>query len=93
MCDDNDIRRGRHCIFKIHVHLVFLANCRRRVFDGDAINRLRTIFAKVCADFEAQLIEMDGGTFCALGNVHEAGTGTFCFSLLTKFNLWPKYIL
>ena len=23
-------------------------------------NRLRTIFAKVCADFEAQLIEMDG---------------------------------
>src|SRR5690606_21929661 len=32
----------------------------RRVFDGDAINRLRTIFAKVCTDFEAQLIEMDG---------------------------------
>jgi putative transposase len=30
------------------------------VFDGYAINRLRVIFAKVCADFEAQLIEMDG---------------------------------
>jgi putative transposase len=29
------------------------------VFDGDAINRLRAIFAKVCTDFEAQLIEMD----------------------------------
>ncbi|MFA7438471.1 IS200/IS605 family transposase [Castellaniella sp.] len=60
MSDDNDIRRGRHCVFKIHVHLVFVAKYRRRVFDGDAINRLRTIFAKVCTDFDAQLIEMDG---------------------------------
>src|SRR5690625_7943615 len=59
MSDDNDIRHGRHCVFKMHVHLVFVAKYRRRVFDGDAINRLRTIFAKVCTDFEAQLIEMD----------------------------------
>ncbi len=44
----------------MHVHLVFVAKYRRRVFDGDAINRLRTIFAEVCTDFEAQLIEMDG---------------------------------
>ena len=60
MSDDNDIRHGRHCVFKMHVHLVFVAKYRRRVFDGDAINRLRTIFTKVCADFDAQLIEMDG---------------------------------
>ena len=57
MSDDNDIRHGRHCVFKMHVHLVFVAKYRRRVFDGDAINRLRTIFAKTCADFEAQLID------------------------------------
>jgi putative transposase len=44
----------------MHVHLVFVTKYRRGVFDGDSINRLRTIFAKVCADFEAQLIEMDG---------------------------------
>ncbi|WP_341744680.1 IS200/IS605 family transposase [Azonexus hydrophilus] len=44
----------------MHVHLVFVAKYRRKVFDGDAIQRLRTIFGKVCADFEAQLIEMDG---------------------------------
>ena len=51
MSDDNEIRHGRHCVFKMHVHLVFVAKYRRRVFDGDAISRLRTIFAKVCADF------------------------------------------
>ena len=44
----------------MHVHLVFVAKYRHKVFDGDAINRLRIIFANICADFEAQLIEMDG---------------------------------
>lgn len=60
MAENNDIRRGRHCVFKMHVHLVFVAKYRRKVFDGDAIQRLRAIFGKVCAGFEAQLIEMDG---------------------------------
>ena len=31
------------------------------MFDGDAIKRLRTIFTKVCADFEATLVGMDTG--------------------------------
>ena len=44
----------------MHVHLVFVAKYRRRVFDGDAIRRLRTIFDKVCTDFGATLVEMDG---------------------------------
>ena len=44
----------------MHVHLVFVAKYRRGAFDGDALSRLRTIFAKTCANFEAQLIEMDG---------------------------------
>ena len=60
MTDNNDIRHGRNCVFKMHVHLVFVAKYRRKVFDGDAIERLRTIFGKVCAGFEAHLIEVDG---------------------------------
>ena len=60
MTENNDIRHGRHCVFKMHVHLVFVAKYRRRVFDGDAVQRLRAIFGKVCAGFEAHLIEMDG---------------------------------
>jgi len=57
---DNDIRRGRHCVFKMHVHLVFVAKYRRKVFDGDAIDRMRRMFGKVCEDMEASLVEMDG---------------------------------
>jgi len=42
------------------MHLVFVTKYRRSVFDADAIERLRTMFTKVCADFEARLTEMDG---------------------------------
>lgn len=60
MNTSNDIRRGRHCTFNIHVHLVFVAKYRRKVFDKEAIDRLRELFAKICTDFEAELMEMDG---------------------------------
>jgi putative transposase len=45
---------------QLHVHLVFITKYRYRALDGDAIYRLRAIFDKVCIDFEAQLIEVDG---------------------------------
>jgi putative transposase len=60
MEQESDIRRGRHCIFSMHVHLVFVAKYRRKVFDGEAIATLREIFSKVCSDFESVLVEMDG---------------------------------
>lgn len=54
------IRHGRHCVFQLHAHLVFVTKYRYRIFNGDAINRLRAIFSNVCLNFEAQLVEMDG---------------------------------
>ncbi len=44
----------------MHTHLVFVTKRRRGVLDGDAIARLRQIFADVCADFDAELVQMDG---------------------------------
>ena len=60
MIENNDMRHGRHCVFKMHVHLVFVTKYRRKVFDGDAIERLRRMFGRVCTDFGATLAEMDG---------------------------------
>ena len=60
MKDDEDIRQGRHCVFKMHVHLVFVTIYRRGVFTKAILDDLRGIFAKVCADFEAELVECDG---------------------------------
>jgi putative transposase len=55
-----DYQSGRHCVFMLHVHLVFTPKYRRNVFEGKHIETLKKIFAKVCVDFEAQLTEMDG---------------------------------
>ena len=57
---NNDIRHGRHCVFIMHVHLVFVTKCRRNVFTREILEDLRGIFTSVCTDFEAELIEFDG---------------------------------
>jgi len=56
----NEIRTGRHCVFNLHVHLVFVTKYRRKVFSKAILEELRGIFAKVCTDFEAELAEFDG---------------------------------
>ena len=44
----------------LHVHLVFVAKYRRKVFTKEVLGDLREIFTDVCSDFEATLVEMDG---------------------------------
>jgi len=56
-----DLRTGRHCIFQMHVHLVFVTKYRRKVFTKEIIEDLREIFAGVCRSFEADLTEFEGG--------------------------------
>lgn len=60
MVTDNDIRHGRHCTFMMHVHLVFVTKYRREVFTKEILDELRPLFAGVCTDFEAQLVEFNG---------------------------------
>lgn len=60
MSIENDIRRGRHCVFLMHVHLVFVTKYRHGVFTQAILDDLRLVFASVCADFEAELVEFDG---------------------------------
>jgi REP-associated tyrosine transposase len=44
----------------MHVHLVFVTKYRREVFTEVVIADLREVFSKVCEDFEAKLIEVNG---------------------------------
>jgi putative transposase len=55
-----EVRTGRHCVFMLHVHLVFVTKYRRGVFTKEVIDDLHDIFAGVCADFEAELAQFDG---------------------------------
>ncbi len=60
MRNNNDIRHGRHCVFKLHIHLVFVTKYRRNVFTKEVIDDLKAIFSEICDDFEAELVEFDG---------------------------------
>ncbi|RZN74827.1 IS200/IS605 family transposase [Avibacterium paragallinarum] len=60
MQKETDIRHGRHCVFNIHVYLVFVTKYRRDVFTKEMLSELQLIFDSVCNDFEAKLVEFDG---------------------------------
>lgn len=55
-----DIRTGRHVVYSLHAHLVFVTKYRRDVLSALAIRDLKSIFAKVCSDFGAELVECNG---------------------------------
>jgi putative transposase len=60
MSGNADIRRGRHVVYALHAHLVFVTKYRRDALSALAIGDLARIFAKVCKDFEAELVECNG---------------------------------
>lgn len=62
MADSEDVRPGRHVVSKMHVHLVFVTKFRHRVFTDEHLSRLEEICREVCADFEAELVEFNGGS-------------------------------
>ena len=55
-----EIRTGRHVVYNLHARLVFVTKYRRDVLSALAISDLAAIFAKVCRDFEAELVECSG---------------------------------
>ena len=60
MKNNNEIRHGRHCVFLMHVHLVFVTKYRRGVFTKEILTDLHEVFRSVCTDFESELVEFDG---------------------------------
>ena len=60
MGNENNIRTGRHCVFLMHVHLVFVTKYRRGVFTKKILDDLEETFTRVCSDFGAKLVEFDG---------------------------------
>ena len=52
MKHSNTIRSGRHCVFNMHVHLVFVTKYRRTVFTKAILSQMKMIFQLVCEQFE-----------------------------------------
>lgn len=56
----NNIRKGRHCVFNLHVHLVFVTKYRREIFTAAILQSLQKIFQKVCEVNDTILVECNG---------------------------------
>lgn len=60
MADDQTYRTGRHCVFALHAHLVFVTKYRRDVFTDAHLTAMEPMLAAVCIDFGATLVEFTG---------------------------------
>lgn len=60
MAEYKSIRTGRHCVFALHAHLVFVTKYRHNVFGDRHLKRMEEIMRAVCADFETELAEFNG---------------------------------
>ena len=55
-----DLRQGRHCVFNLKIHLVFVTKYRKGCLDDPALRALEDAFRSVCQDFESELLEFNG---------------------------------
>jgi putative transposase len=60
MTADADYRRGRHVVFALHVHLVFVTKYRRAVLDDETLRLCQDVMRNVCAGFGTELREFNG---------------------------------
>jgi len=53
-------KRGRHSVFSLTVHLVFVCKRRGKVFEGNHLEYLKMVFDGVLDEFESELLEFNG---------------------------------
>ena len=53
-------KTGRHVVFSLHAHLVFVAKYRRCVFTKEMLQCMKSMFHDICQAFECSLEEFDG---------------------------------
>ena len=55
-----DIRTGRHVVYELHAHLVFVTKYRKLVLGDEMLSSMEGYMAKVCEDFGCSLDEFNG---------------------------------
>ena len=55
-----NVRTGRHCVFMLHAHIVFVTKYRGKVFNSEHLTKLEEIFRELCEASEVSLVEFNG---------------------------------
>ena len=53
-------RTGRSCVYKNHIHLVFVTKYRRDVLTAEMLDRLKSIYQETCIQMDCEMLEFDG---------------------------------
>lgn len=56
----SDFRVGRHVVFNLHAHLVFVTKYRYKVFDQKILEDMKNIFTKIANEHHVVLKEFNG---------------------------------
>ena len=56
----SEIRSGRHIVFNLHAHLVFVTKYRRRVFDKTILEDMKAILENIGKEYGVEFKEFNG---------------------------------
>jgi putative transposase len=60
MSNDYEWRTGRHCVFKNHMHLIFVTKYRRGVFTDAMLERVKEVMEQTMKQMDGELLEFGG---------------------------------
>ena len=55
-----DLRKGRHCVFMLHCHLIFITKYRGKTLSNEALEYIESIMRGVATGFEVEVTEFNG---------------------------------
>ena len=56
----NGLKSHAHCVFSLHIHIVFVTKYRKKVITEPILTRLKAIFTKLCEAQKCHLTEFNG---------------------------------
>jgi putative transposase len=55
-----ELRKGRHVVYLLHAHIIFVTKYRGKVFDSEILTKAEELMRKICEENEVVLKEFNG---------------------------------
>jgi len=58
--EELDLRKGRHCVFMLHCHLIFITKYRGNTLNDESLKFIEAVMRDVSTGFEVEITEFNG---------------------------------
>jgi len=55
-----DVRKGRHCVFMLHCHLIFITKYRGKILSNEVLIFMEKTMMDICTSYEVKITEFNG---------------------------------